>query len=757
MMQKEERNHKDLASSSAKLGEVKHVSCLGLEFESEEARRAHFVALLRQKMQLPSFRELEGFPLASDESILALSDPPYYCACPNPWIADFIARWEAEKTAKPAHQCYQREAFAADVLEGKNDPIYSVHSYHTKVPPRAIMRYILHYTEPGDIILDGFCGSGMTGVAARLCGDRDAVASLGYQVKADATILREERGEDGKKRWCAFSKLGARKALLNDLSPAATFIAHNYNTALDLGYVQNEARRILNEVNEECAWLYETLHSDGKSKGRINYVVWSEVLICPNCTREFVFWDVAVKLGDGVVLKDFPCPHCAHWLSKKPAKSSLGRRKSQKTPKNQRPSASKAEKAWTSFYDAAIGERVKQVKQVPVLISYFVGGKNYKKVPSSFDLELLDKIDAHVPRHWFPTNAIQKGDKSGDHFSVGVTHVHHFYSKRNLVCAAAIWARLPRNLKWLATSFLSRNLTKCNRYVVNAHNPNGRINGPLTGTLYIPSEFVEQSALVLFESKITDIAWNGSSNLIQTASASHLVTIPSNSLDYVFIDPPFGANIMYSELNFIGESWLSVLTCNLKEAIENKSQKKGINDYRKLMHSCFKEAFRVLKSGHWITMEFSNTRAEVWNSVQNALSDAGFIVGNVSILNKKHGGIKAMSNQSSVKQDLVVSAYKPMHNDKSRWRGVAKKDEFVWEFVDKRLENLAFHKGEDAKLSYDQERDPRTLFDQMVAYCVRNGLLVPISSQDFQIGLAQRYIERDGMFFLPQQLHEFEA
>ena len=32
------------------------------------------------------------------------------------------------------------------------------------------MRLILHYTKPGDIVLDGFCGTGMTGVAAQMCG-----------------------------------------------------------------------------------------------------------------------------------------------------------------------------------------------------------------------------------------------------------------------------------------------------------------------------------------------------------------------------------------------------------------------------------------------------------------------------------------------------------------------------------------------------------------------------------------------------------
>src|SRR5207244_4950726 len=83
---------------------------------------------------------------------------------------------------------YSREPFAVDVSEGKNDPIYNAHSYHTKVPHRAIMRYILHYTRPGDLVLDGFCGTGMAGVAAQFCGSKAIVESLGYSVQASGEV-----------------------------------------------------------------------------------------------------------------------------------------------------------------------------------------------------------------------------------------------------------------------------------------------------------------------------------------------------------------------------------------------------------------------------------------------------------------------------------------------------------------------------------------------------------------------------------------
>jgi len=248
------------------------VTCLGQTFASDEERRKHFTELLREKLQDPEFRKIEGFPHGETEDILNLSDPPYYTACPNPWLADFITEWEAQKpvlsgvegAAQPEDYHYHREPFAADVSEGKNAPIYNAHSYHTKVPHKAIMRYILHYTNPGDIVFDGFCGTGMTGVAAQLCGDKNVVMELGYQVKPDGSILQEETDSDGKKVWLPFSKLGVRRAVLNDLSPAATFIAYNYNTPVDVVAFEQEAKRILQEVEQECGWMYETLHSDGK-------------------------------------------------------------------------------------------------------------------------------------------------------------------------------------------------------------------------------------------------------------------------------------------------------------------------------------------------------------------------------------------------------------------------------------------------------------------------------------------------------------
>ena len=64
------------------------VTCLGIEFENDDKRREFFREELRKK--LPELRLIEGYPISKDDYIIALSDPPYYTACPKPWINNFI-------------------------------------------------------------------------------------------------------------------------------------------------------------------------------------------------------------------------------------------------------------------------------------------------------------------------------------------------------------------------------------------------------------------------------------------------------------------------------------------------------------------------------------------------------------------------------------------------------------------------------------------------------------------------------------------
>src|SRR5258708_14921588 len=314
-------------------------------------------------------------------------------------------------------------------------------------------------------------------------------------------------------------------------------------------------------------------------------------------------------------------------------------------------------------------------------------------------------------------------------------------------------------------------MTSANRYFAKLsklgttyylHGGGGAVNAGLLGTLYMPSFSVENSVLETLSTRLpklskvfTTLSESKRTSLVSIQLASNFL-LPDASIDYIFLDPPFGSNMMYSELNLLWEAWLKVFTDSKPEAIENSSQGKTLDDYRHLMTICLQEAFRILKPGRWITVEFSNTQASVWNAIQIALQEAGFVVANVSALDKQQGSFKAVTTTTAVKQDLVISAYKPNGGLEDRFPTEASTENGVWAFVRSHLKYLPNFKITKGEMEIIVERDPRILYDRMVAYFVLHGFPVPLSSQDFQAGLDRYFSQRDGMYFLPEQVAEYD-
>jgi len=424
------------------------------------------------------------------------------------------------------------------------------------------------------------------------------------------------------------------------------------------------------------------------------------------------------------------------------------------------------ERAWETFFDDAIGETVKQAKQIPVLINYTSGGKRSEKKPDTFDLALIKKIeDTDFATH-YPVDAMPDGFNTRQpRLSHGITHVHHFYQKRSLMILSTLRqaihaSQLQRQLSFLINSYDLTHSTLMTRIIFKNQGKKPVLTGNQSGTLYVSSLPVEKNILAGIQTQklpiiVQSLACVNAHNPVSTASAFDL-SLSGCVLDYIFIDPPFGANLNYSELNYLCESWLQVKTNNKTEIIENDVQGKTLDDYRFLMKRCFAEAFRMLKPGRWMTVEFSNTKASVWNSIQTALTEAGFIVANVSALDKKQRSFKAVTTPTAVKQDLVISAYKPNGGFEERFQREAQTEEGVWEFIRTHLKYLPVTKQQEALLLFVPERDPRILYDQMVAYYVRKGYPVPLNSAEFQEGLSQRFSYRDGMYFLPDQVAEYD-
>lgn len=700
--------------------EGRPVVCLGLTFESDDARRAYFLDKLREKLRDPELRKMAGFPTGSDEDILRLSDPPYYTACPNPFLPNIIA----ERAGRGDDEEYHRAPYASDLAESGMDDIYTAHTYHTKVPPRAIARLILHYTKPGDVVLDVFGGSGMTGVAAQMCGDSKIAGELGGEA-------------------------GPRIPILCDLSPAATLIAANYLAPVSGSEFSRHATALLRSTEQHLGNLY-SIAGDNRS---VDFVVWVEAFTCPHCQKDILSEQVLSATENIGSANEFACPHCSGLVSKAPTTKS---------------GASRLVRHLETFHDPHLRGPATRARRVPVAV----------QVRSSRGAERLE-LSAEARQawvngrpdvsEWFPTDKIIEGErfKLKDCLGAyGITHIHHFYLPKQLSTMAYMWRsaagvtayRAARALQfWISSNSLG--LTLLNRFAPTHHS---QVNRYFSGTLYVPSTVAETSPRYAFENKIKRLtrafdllrSWRGL-HAITTQSAAGLSQIPDASVDYVFTDPPFGRNLQYSELNQIWEAWLRVHTNRSSEAVMDATRKVGVAEYTRIMREIFAEVARVLKPARWVTVEFHNSSNAVWMAIQEAMSSAGLVVADVRVLSKESETYK-QSKQGLVKRDLMISAYRAPAASEQRLRMVAGQPAGAWEFARMHLAQLPLPSEHGGALEVMVERQDFMLFDRMVGFHVQRGIGVPLSSAGFIAGLRERFSERDGMFFLPEQVAEYD-
>jgi len=260
-----------------------------------------------------------------------------------------------------------------------------------------------------------------------------------------------------------------------------------------------------------------------------------------------------------------------------------------------------------------------------------------------------------------------------------------------------------------------------------------------TANFNVPAIMNEQNVFKTFERKANIISWYFSNApkvqrqvRISTQSACHLTQIPDKSVDYVFTDPPFGANINYSEMNFLWESWLGFHTNTSEEAIVNKVQGKGVKEYRQLLTQAFSEIRRVMKDEAWLTIIFHNSTATVWNALQESINSSGFAIRGVQTFDKEHGTFKQFVSDNSVGYDLVL------HCRKSFDQQVFKNDgkqairqqatDFIQQAISTSLNQYVVHY---LHVSRSDEFDYRRLYSEWLAHSLPQ-FVIGLSFEEFR-------------------------
>lgn len=490
----------------------------------------------------------------------------------------------------------------------RNTAFYNAHSYHTKVPPEAIRPFIEHFSKPGDVVLDPFCGSGMTGVAASLEG---------------------------------------RRSILNDLSTAAAHLSWNHTHVCDGDALEGAFNRVAATVQADFNRYYATRDETGVS-ATIRWTLWSTRHRCPSCKGDFLLWDT-VDRKTGRMTRETECPACEHRADRRqfkvignePALIAFDR---EKGPHGERPATQQdrldAERFATETADAP-----------------------FPDVALGADREMYQRCALHLQ---------------------GVRSVRDMYTDRNRLALSVLWKAIQeepdRRLRaGLAFAFTNTawHGTKMRRF-----NARGG-HRPLTGTLYVPQLSAEANVLHVMRKKISQLRSYYAAfqptvvepARVMSGSATNLSRILDGSIDYVFTDPPFGSNIFYADCNLIWEAWLGRVTDPALEAVVNRALQaanggKTLADYSGLMAGSLMEISRVLKPGGWATIVFHNTDSEVWRSLSEAASAAGFEFHEAASLDRKqqsHKGYKGREGQENVAHfDVVMNLRKPVDTEPLR-------------------------------------------------------------------------------------------
>jgi len=411
-------------------------------------------------------------------------------------------------------------------------PMYLMHKFWARKPHNVVAEYIKHYSKPGDIVLDPFCGSGPT-----------LIESLKLK----------------------------RKAVGVDLDPMATFITRMSAMPVNINDIEVAFEKIEGNCKEEIEKNYKTE--------------------CKRCKRQATII-------------------CTHWENSKPKK-----------------------------------------------IYYYCPSCN-KKLDKSLDendLKLINKIEKSDIPFWHPKERLAYNSipfKEGTH-DPNIDSVDKLFTRRNLIALSILFNWIEKTEDKKIKNFLRFAFTSMVHLAskLTPVRPTRKMSSFWAMHRYwIPPVFMESNVWQLFESAVIGrqgiISGKKDTNsnvsiykeaksfedlkmkaniLIKNHSALELAEIlPENSIDYVFTDPPYGGAVQYFELSTLWACWLKMNLDFKNEITINKNQNKDFNYYHRMLTAAFKQVFRVLKPGKFMTVTFHSTDIKVWTSIIKAVILSGF-------------------------------------------------------------------------------------------------------------------------------------
>ena len=470
-------------------------------------------------------------------------------------------------------------------VAGDHTPAYLIHRYYARRPHNVFNHLIRNYTNPGDIVLDPFCGGGVTVVEA----------------------LRTRR-----------------KAIGVDLNPLATFITKMEVAHIDIEHFRDLFFELKKRLDKRILNLYKTKCHICGAKACAEWFEWSQVYRCPHCHRQQVIAELKKtrkrsyvcsnckfpfeaekmnKIGEKIVRIKVKCSSCKTRgvrTHKPPDKTDLRRAKQIEKdfaklaeglwyPKDKIPKGDETDRllkaGYTYFYELF-------TKRTLLGLSILLKGIN----------DLTRKEDTRMKELFsllFSSTLIRSASK-----------LSYVKSDQRIVNAGHHY--------WTPLVFAEINVWQ---YLEERRFP----------AVFKGKEYSEKQIGKYYKQayRFSELA-NSKTALVLTASSDNL-PIPDRSVDIIITDPPFGGNVNYAELSDFWTIWLknliklkSSIVEKKKEVVINITQRKNVKDYEESLYGVFKQMHRVLKDDCWMVLTFHSAHPIVWMSLHRAANRAGF-------------------------------------------------------------------------------------------------------------------------------------
>ena len=583
------------------------------------------------------------------------------------------------------------QLFSKPLTSSRSGAFYNSFPYPTKISPEAIAIYIACATKPGDTVLDSFAGSGSTGIAALLCEN-----PTGKMIE-----IANELGVSPV--W------GKRNAVLYEIGTYASFATKTLTSRIQADEFSKLVDDFIAQAEPIVSPFYTATAPNGEP-GIIRYVIWSDVLICPNCGSEITYFENGTTRNPVSFKKQISCPNChrSHSVDEMPF-------------------------VVENHYDRLLKKTISRKKRVLAWVYGSSDGEPWDRAATAEDVVAFNCVEEAINDD-FPPMQINWGDlhRSGYHY--GITHLHHFYTARNYHVMSQLWrlaGRYPEKyadaLKLLLLSYNATHCTLMTRVVAKQNAKDFVLTGAQSGVLYISKLPVEKNILLglrrkakPFEEAYRMLESCSGGLEVRNMSSAKMIE-PDKCIDFVFTDPPFGDYIPYAEVNQINELWLSEVTNREDEIIISDAQNKGIDSYQSMLTSVFREVARVTKRDHYIAVVFHAAKATVWGAFADSIRNAGLEILVSSFLDKTQASFKQVVSKGSVQGDPIFLLREHEPSTVSKLTEVQILDQII------------------KHNPHKTEIDMRHCYSLFIGHCLESGITVNMDAKK-----VYRYIEEKG-------------